>query len=146
MATAFAVPEAARSGGSTAHWGIAPEFDYDTGDIVLDSAGRVEMADKAQSWIEWCQKAMITQRGAYGAYPSFGADMLSAMNAGGREASQAAIANAAADALLNDPCGRTLSVGEFAFEWAGDSAEITFKVCGADGASGNVNARLSAAV
>ncbi len=147
MAATFAVPAAVRSGGTRAQWGIAPLFDCDTGDIALDGAGRVKMADAGETWLEWCQKAMVTQRGVYGAYPSgFGADMLSAMNAGDRDASEAAIANGAADALLSDPGGRTLSVGEFSFEWEGDSVNVAFNVCGADGVSGIVNARLSAAV
>lgn len=147
MTTTFTVPAAVRLSGTRAQWGIAPLFDYDTGDIALDSAGRVKMADAGETWLEWCQKAMVTQRGAYGAYPSgFGADMLSAMSAGGREASEAAIANSAADALLSDPGGRTLSVSGFSFEWEGDSVNVAFNVCGADGARGSVNAHLSAAV
>ena len=59
-ATTFDVPAAGGSYAQRARWGISPRFDFETGDIVLDGAGRVDMTDAANSWLQWCVKAVHT--------------------------------------------------------------------------------------
>ena len=128
-----------------ARYGISPYFDFDAGDIELDGAGRVQMADARESWLMWCVKSVLTERGAYMAYSdNIGTDMRWALEQGEREAQQEAMINAITDALLADPAGRTLAVNGFGFTWSEDSVRVSFALTGADGYQGSVEAGLGA--
>lgn len=142
-ATTFDVPAAGGSYAQRARWGISPRFDFETGDIVLDGAGRVDMTDAANSWLQWCVKAVYTQRGACRAYTdSFGADMEWAMSQTGRDARGEAIINAITDALKADPYGRTLAVSGFEFDWSADGVNVSFELTGAGGCQSSLSVGL----
>lgn len=144
--TTFDAPDAGGALDMRAHYGIAPRFDFETGDIVLSGAGRVDMADAATCWQQWCMKAVLTQRGAYRAYSAaYGADMRWALSQTRRDACGEAIMNAINDALRADPAGRTLSVSGFELKWAADSVDISFNVTGADGCRSSVSAEVKTA-
>lgn len=127
-----------------ARYGISPYFNFDAGDIELDGTGRVQMADARESWLMWCVKSVLTERGAYMAYSdNVGTDMNWAMEQGEREAQQEALINAITDALLADPAGRTLAVNGFGFNWSADSVRVSFALTGEDGYRGSVEAGLT---
>ena len=143
-AATFDAPTADGAYAQRARWGISPRFDFETGDIVLDGAGRVDMADAADSWRQWCVKAVHTQRGAYRAYSdSFGADMEWAMRQTGSEARSEAPPNTITDALKADPYGRTLAVGGFEFDWSADGVDVSFELSGAGGCQSSLSLRLN---
>lgn len=144
MATdGFDVPVERAGTGAAATWGISPWFDFEAGDIALDGAGRVLMADARESWLIWCVKTVLTEKGAYLAYSdNAGTSMRWALEQGERAAQQEALINAITDALSADPAGRTLSVSGFDFDWAADSVQVSFTLLGADGYQGRVTASL----
>lgn len=145
--TRFDIPLESVGGSAGAVWGISPSFDYEVGDIALDGAGRVVMADAREAWLMWCVKAVLTEKGACLAYSdNIGTSMNWALEQTERAAQQEALINAITDALRTDPSRRTLSVGDFSFTWSADSVCISFTLLGADGYQGQVSANVDALV
>ena len=140
----FDVPAEATGAGRAAAWGISPRFDFEAGDIELTGAWRVQMADARESWLLWCVKTVLTEKGACLAYSdNAGTSMRWALEQDKRAAQQEALINAITDALMADPAGRTLSVSGFEFDWAADGVQVSFTLLGADGYQGAVAVSLS---
>lgn len=143
----FEVPLTKRAGRSQAIYGISPVFDYERGDIMLDGAGRVVMADAREAWLMWCVKSVLTEKDSCLAYSdNVGTNMRWALEQNERAAQQEALINAITDALMADPCRRTLSVSEFSFKWSEDSVQISFTLTGADGYQGRVAADVAVSI
>lgn len=141
----FDIPLAGAGGDAAAVWGIAPYFDFDEGDISLDGAGRVVMADAREAWLMWCVKAVLTEKGACLAYSdNIGTSLNWALEQTERAAQQEALINAITDALRADPSRRTLSVSDFSFTWSADGVLVSFTLLGADGYQGKVSANMDA--
>lgn len=51
-------------------------WDFDTGDIVTDGAGRTLTVDGEAAWRQWVRLVVMTQQAAYAAFPrAYGADL-----------------------------------------------------------------------
>lgn len=145
--TKFDIPVERADSDAGAVWGTAPSFDFEQGDIALDGAGRVIMADAREAWLMWCVKMVLTEKGACLAYSdNVGTSMNWALEQTERAAQQEALINAITDALRADPSRRTLSVGDFSFAFSGDSVQIDFTLLGADGYQGHASASVAAAL
>lgn len=100
-------------------------FDFEKGDFITDGAGRVIQTDGYTAWAQWCVKAVLTERFAYLVYgPGYGCELEQARKQPSRQAVEAELERVITEALLADP--RTEMVRDFAFEWQGDEACITF--------------------
>lgn len=115
-------------------------FDQRKGDIVLDSAGRVKIANGQEAWMQWCMKILASERGTLLAYPSpdIGVEMEHISTLPDREAKEIAIENTIKETLMNDPAHRTIEVKDFAFKHSIDSVVVSFWVVGADGYTGKI--------
>ena len=115
-------------------------FDQSKGDIVLDSAGRVKIANGQEAWMGWCMKMLVSERGTLLAYPSpdIGVEMEHISTLPDREAKEIAIENTIKETLMNDPAHRTVEVRDFVFEHSTDSVIVSFCVVGADGYTGSI--------
>lgn len=97
-------------------------FDFAAGDFVL-AGGRPERADGYASWVQWCAKAAITQRGAHPAYTDrYGADLDAARQDADGEVSRSRIAREITAALMAHP--GTKAVSGFSFESVGDDTYV----------------------
>ncbi|THF78021.1 DUF2634 domain-containing protein [Cohnella fermenti] len=108
---------AAATGEEEIVFGRSPRFDYLAGDFVRTPTGRIAEADGTEAWLEWCAKALLTERYKYLVYSrGYGQefDGLIGLNLS-REAVQSEIARIATETLMADP--RTAAVGNFVFEW-----------------------------
>ena len=47
---------------------VSPSFDFNSGDFLIDSAGRPVMADTQETFEQWCLKVATTERGSRLAY------------------------------------------------------------------------------
>jgi len=110
----------------------APLFDFAKGDFVLDGAGRVVMADGVRAWVQWCVKAVLTERFAYPIYgPEYGTQLTEIVKQSDRAMVEAMLEREITEALLIDP--RTEMVRDFVFEWRGDGLHIQFTVVPVEG-------------
>jgi phage baseplate assembly protein W len=102
-------------------------FNFEKGDFVLDSAGRVVPADEHAAWVQWCVKTVLTERFTYAIYSSdYGAEVERALKQPSRKAVEAELERSITEALLADP--RTELVKDFAFEWQGDAVKVGLTV------------------
>lgn len=107
-------------------------FDFEKGDFVRDTAGRIVIADGHRAWVQWCVKTVLTERFAYLAYSqNYGAEIETALKQPSRQAVEAELERAITEALLMDP--RTEMVRGFRFTWEGDQLRVVFTVVPAVG-------------
>jgi hypothetical protein len=102
-------------------------FDFEKGDFVIDGAGRIVIADGYTAWVQWCIKAVLTERFAYLAYSeNYGVEIDKALKQPTRAAVETEVERTITEALLVDP--RTYAVRGFSFEWRGDELYVSFTV------------------
>lgn len=117
-------------------------FDIKKGDIVLDSAGKCQMANGCDAWLQWCTKMLFTELDSCMSYLNQGVEMEYAIKREDREAQEIAIENAIKEALMRDPSNRTIEVSNFAFEYHADGVTVTFCIFGADGYTGTLSVEI----
>jgi hypothetical protein len=126
----FPAPPAVTSTSGTASvkYGSSWEFDFATGDFKIDGTGRVREVDGHSAWVQWCLKAVLTQRQACLAYThGFGCEVQPAMRrAASRKEAESEITRTITEALLADP--RTRTVRDFSFIWEGDAVQVAFTI------------------
>ncbi len=119
-------------------------FDLTTGEFITDGGGAVKYCSGYEAWVLWCVKTVSTERWAHLAYPSYiGAEMESAFKEPDRASQESAIERTINEALLADPCGRTVRVYDFEFSWVAEDATVTFTVLGSSGDTASVTAKLN---
>lgn len=108
----------------------APEYgrswlwDFERGDFVLDGRGRPVECDGHTAWLQWCIKAVLTQRLAHPIYSAdYGAELEEALRQPTREAVEAELARTITETLMADP--RTEMARDFVFEWRGDEVRVS---------------------
>lgn len=107
-------------------------FNFEKGDFVRDTAGRIVIADGHRAWVQWCVKTVLTERFAYLAYSqNYGTEIETALKQPSRQAVEAELERAITEALLMDP--RTEVVRGFRFTWEGDQLRVAFTVVPAVG-------------
>ena len=112
---------------------LAPEypksylFDFGKGDFVLDGAGRIVIADGYTAWVQWCVKAVMTERFSCLAYSgNYGVEIQKAIKQPDRTLAEMEIERTITEALLADP--RTELVRDFSFKWYADELYVSFTV------------------
>ena len=124
------------------HFGRSWRFDYDAGDFVLTPTGKVADVQEVDAWLEWCKKAIRTERYKYLVYSrSYGQEFedLIARHLP-RAANESEIIRIVTETLMVDP--RTASVGNFTFRWEGDQCFFTCEVTNVRGQTGTVEGVL----
>ena len=102
-------------------------FDFEKGDFVLDGAGRIAIADGHTAWVQWCIKAVLTERFAYLAYSgNYGVEIDEALKQPTRALVEMEIERTITEALLADP--RTELVRDFSFKWRADELYVSFTI------------------
>jgi len=119
-------------------FGRSWRFDFDAGEFVITSTGKVAEAEGVDAWLEWCKKATRTERYKYLIYSrNYGQefDDLIARHLP-RAANESEIVRIVTETLLVDP--RTAGVGNFTFRWEGDRCFFTCEVKNVRGQTGTV--------
>lgn len=118
-------------------------FDLSSGDIVLDSSGKIKMANGQETWLQWCTKMIFTERSECLAYPNgIGVEMEYAMSREDRKSREVAIENTIRETLMNDPSHRTIEVKDFSYDYSADSVIVRFTIVGADGYTGEMSIEI----
>lgn len=117
-------------------------FDFAKGDFVVDGTGRVVEADGHTAWVQWCVKAVLTERFAHVIYSTdYGSEIEQALKQPSRKAVEAELERVITEALLVDP--RTEQVKDFTFEWEGDGVKVSFTAVPVVGPSERMEVVLS---
>ena len=143
----FNVPDYIESGSaqSSQNFPKSVLFDFDSGDFVRDGAGRLIESSGYDAWVQWCIKAIATQRYDCMAYSSdYGVetDGILSSSISDKDAAEAQIASTITDALLADQNNRTKAVGYFDFYWSEDSVTVKCVATATDGATANISVNL----
>lgn len=112
-----------------ASFGRSWRFDFEAGEFVLTPTGKIAgAAADAEAWIEWCRKALATERYRHLVYSRlYGQEFETLIGLGlSRAAVESEIARIASETLLADP--RTARVGGFTFAWQGDVCSFACSV------------------
>lgn len=105
----------------------SPKFDWLTGDFVLDSSGRMILADERESFESWCLKVCQTERNTRLAYSDkIGVELENALKLPTPEAAKSAIIRTLTEALMIHPL--TEAIKNFSFGGDGDGLRVTFDV------------------
>jgi len=120
-------------------FGRSWRFDYDAGEFMLTPTGKVAHADARDAWVEWCQKAMHTERYHYLAYTrSHGHEFDDLIGSKlSRPALESEIQRMVIEALLVNP--RTASVGSFQFTWESDRCIFQCEVTSVRDETGSIS-------
>ena len=109
-------------------------FDFDQGDFVQDSGGKLKEATGQEAWEQWCQKVLKTQRYSYDAYSTdIGIDFDKVMRSESHAEAENILSREIREALLADPLGRTVSVDQIKFEWEAEQLSALVTIQGTDG-------------
>lgn len=126
--TADAGVEAAPADSAPVSFGRSYRFDYEAGEFVLTPTGKIAAAEGTDAWLEWCAKALQTERYRYLVYSrNYGQEFDSLIGLGlSRAAVESEISRMATEALMADP--RTAAVRNFSFSWESDRCSYTCEV------------------
>ena len=114
-------------------------FDQEKGDLVVDGGGRIVLANGHDAWIQWCNKALATERSQMMAYSNdYGVEFVAAMDQSDRASKEAMLSRTIKEALMADPAKRTADVRSFLYVWSDDGAEVSFEIIGSDGYTGEL--------
>lgn len=119
-------------------------FDFTKGDFVQNKSGILQRATPYDAWVQWCLKAVVTERYAFYAYgTNEGVEMIDALNEPVRAAQESSIERTVTEALLADPYKRTLYVRDFVFVWGVDSLDVTCTIGGVWEREASINFKVN---
>lgn len=105
----------------------APNFDFEIGEFVLDSRGRMTFATGREAFAQWCLKTCMTERATRLAYgDKIGVEMLQAAREPTADAVKSAVVRTITEAILTHPAAEY--VRNFSFRIEADKLQITFTV------------------
>lgn len=122
------IPETAETVAGRVKFGSSWKFDFESGEFLLGPTGKISDSKDVDAWLEWCKKAVQTERYRYLAYGRlYGQefDELIALHLS-REGNESEIKRMVSECLTADP--RTKAVEGFIFTWEGDQCHFTCTV------------------
>lgn len=123
-------------------FGKSWRFDFETGDFIMTPTGKTMETREEDAWLEWCQKAVLTERYKYLIYSrQYGQEFTDLIRRNlNRAANESEIKRIVTEALKVDP--RTASVDNFTFNWDGDQCFFTCQVKSVRGTSGQITGKV----
>ena len=109
----------------------SPSFDFETGDFLVDNAGRFVFADGRETFEQWCLKVCMTERGTRLAYSDkIGTEFEAAIHFTDPAAVKSSIIRTISESILVHPAAEY--VKNFQFKSEGDELQVSFDVKGRD--------------
>lgn len=104
-------------------------INFETGEFVKNPDGSIKLLNEFDSYIQWCQKALMTLRYKYAAYSDlYGKDIISSNL--DKKAMELEIKRVTREALMVHPF--TQDVNSFSFDWRNGEVFYTYEVTTAD--------------
>ena len=108
---------------------IAPNFDFESGEFLIDSAGRPIFASGKETFCQWCIKTCMTERGSRLAYSDrIGTEFEAALKEPDPAAVRSSIVRTITETILVNPAAEY--VKNFSFDVEGEHLYVTFEVKG----------------
>lgn len=106
-------------------FGRSWRFDFDAGEFIMTPTGQVARSEGKEAWVEWCRKALLTERYKHLVYSrNYGQEFEELIRSSlPRSVIEMEIKRIAIETLMSDP--RTAKVDRFACEWRGESCYFT---------------------
>lgn len=123
-------------------FGKSWRFDWAAGEFAMTPSGKIAETTGADAWLEWCKKAIATERFRsliYGRNYGSEFEALIARHLP-RGATSSEIKRIATETLMTDR--RTAKVGNFAFHWEGDQCYFTCEVESVRGTGGAISGKV----
>lgn len=123
---------------SAVAFGRSWRFDYELGDFVKAPTGKIAVATDTDAWVEWCRKALQTERYRYMAYSrDYGQEFDGLIGSGlSRSAVESEIRRLTRETLMSDP--RTAGVDDFGFRWEEDRCYYTCTITNVRDETGSI--------
>jgi hypothetical protein len=124
---------------------IAPYFDTQSGDFILNGSGQITTADEVTAYTQWCEAVIATDRYNHDAYSDdIGIDYDEIFAAADHEEAEMIIESEISEALACDPYGRTQYVQNVQCEWTGpDEVMVTVEIVALDNELVTLNTTIS---
>ncbi|ABR33829.1 DUF2634 domain-containing protein [Clostridium beijerinckii] len=107
-------------------------INFDTMEFIKNPDGTIKILDAYETYIQWCQLAMMTARYRYRAYTSkFGRDIIGKMI--DQKAMELEIKRVTTETLMVHPM--TASIDNFVFIWENGEVYYTYEVTATSGQS-----------
>lgn len=104
-------------------------INFETGEFVKNPDGSIKLLNEFDSYIQWCQKALMTLRYKYVAYSDlYGKDIISSNL--DKKAMELEIKRVTREALMVHPF--TQDVNSFSFDWRNGEVFYTYEVTTVD--------------
>lgn len=104
-------------------------INFETGEFVKNPDGSIKLLNEFDSYIQWCQKALMTLRYEYAAYSDlYGKDIISSNL--DKKAMELEIKRVTREALMVHPF--TQDVNSFSFDWRNGEVFYTYEVTTVD--------------
>ncbi|WOC33487.1 MULTISPECIES: DUF2634 domain-containing protein [Caproicibacterium] len=121
--------------------GYLPSAYFADNDFQRDGTHQIVEASGVDAWKQWCQKCLVTQKGASPYYPeNFGIDLQAAFDKPDRSYTENILSREIKEALEADPYHRLSSVTSVQFAWnRGNALQVSLQLTGIDGSSISVS-------
>ena len=107
----------------------APAFDFETGDFLFDSAGRMTFAEGKRAFEDWCIKVCATERRTRLAYSDrIGTEFEGIIHMSDPEAIKSTVIRTITESIMVHPAAEF--VKDFTFKIDGDNLQVSFLVKG----------------
>jgi hypothetical protein len=109
-------------------FGRSWKFDFELGEFAMTPTGKVARSEGTDAWLEWCKKAVQTERYRYLAYSrDYGQEYNDLIGSAlSRPALESEIQRMTKEALMADE--RTASVSDIIFKWENERCYFTCTV------------------
>ncbi|MBE6722284.1 MAG: DUF2634 domain-containing protein [Ruminococcaceae bacterium] len=124
--------------------GYLPSAYFSGSDFQRDGTHQIVEASGVDAWQQWCEKCLLTQKGASPYYPqNFGLDLQAAFGTHDKSLTENILSREIKDSLEADPYHRLSSITSMTFAWMSENTlQVSLQLTGIEGSSISVSATL----
>lgn len=124
--------------------GYLPSALFDDGDFQRDGTHQIAEASGVDAWRQWCEKCLVTQKGASPYYPqNFGLDLQAAFGTHDKSLTENILSREIKEALEADPYHRLNSIASMIFSWINESVlQVSLQLTGIEGSSISISVTM----
>lgn len=124
--------------------GYLPSAYFSGSDFQRDGTHQIVEASGVDAWQQWCEKCLLTQKGASPYYPqNFGLDLQAAFGTRDKSLAENILSREIKESLTADPYHRLSSITSMTFAWMSENTlQVSLQLTGIEGSSISVSATL----
>lgn len=124
--------------------GYLPSAYFSGSDFQRDGTHQIVEASGVDAWRQWCEKCLLTQKGASPYYPQeFGLDLQAAFGTHDKGLTENILSREIKESLEADPYHRLSSITSMTFLWMGESTlQVSLQLTGIEGSSISISVTM----